>query len=72
MSEELEHLLRLAKRGQGDGASGGEKRINAIVETLLDHGFGNDDRAIAGVIQLTQAIHDKDFEVINQFWDAVA
>ncbi len=49
MSEELNHLLQLAKRGQGGGASGGEKRINAIVSMLLDHGFGNDDRATAGV-----------------------
>lgn len=69
MSEPLDHLYRLANRGAGGGASGGERRANAIVTCLMEHAHGIDETAMAGIKSLLIAIENRHFDVTDRFSD---
>lgn len=59
MTKNLEHFVRLAKRGQSPAASGGEARAWAIAQALLEHAPGLDETATAGIGELANLIGEK-------------
>jgi hypothetical protein len=56
MSQNLEHFIRLAARGQSPAASGGEARAWAIAAALVENTPGLDESAAAGIGELAELI----------------
>ena len=50
--DNLEHLLRLAKRGGYGGSSGGERRARLIVDCLMENVSNLDGNAVSGIAEL--------------------
>lgn len=51
MSPDLTHFLRLARRGAGVGASGGEGRAFRLVKAVIEDVPGIDGQAVDGLIE---------------------
>lgn len=56
MTPNIEHLLRLARRGYSPGSSGGEYRANQIVNNLLDGFVILDGKAQDGIAELVDLL----------------
>jgi hypothetical protein len=52
----LEHFIRLARRGDHRGASGGEKRAYRLAMVLLDELPGLDTRALQGMVLFAREV----------------
>ncbi len=58
MTNEAEHLLRVAQRGsRGKGASGGELRAFRIVDVLRRELYGLDEEALRGLHELIDSLY---------------
>lgn len=70
MTDELTHVLTLARRGAHPGASGGESRLYRIVDALRRDVYGLDSDTLRGVAELIALLRDKPFatrETIAEF-----
>jgi len=53
-TEQLDHFIRLARRGAGPGASGGERRANQLAVAMVEALPGLDAEAVTGMLQFAQ------------------
>lgn len=56
MSNELTHLLRLARAGHHSHASGAERQARKLVRCVLQNAIGLDGQATAGISDLIQLV----------------
>jgi hypothetical protein len=64
----IEHFVALARRGRGQGASGGERRAARLANAILENVPGMDGDAIVGVglfAQLTSAQYELACQLID-------
>lgn len=59
MSDDLKHFLKLAKRGSGNGASGGEKRAYRLAKAIEADAAGLDIQALNGLIDFVKLAAEK-------------
>lgn len=50
----LAHFISLARRGRGQGASGGERRAARLANAILENTPGLDGDAIEGILQFAR------------------
>lgn len=59
MTQNLEHLLTIARRGKHAGASGGEKQARKLVKCVLDNALGLDASASVGITELIDLVQSQ-------------
>lgn len=67
---DLNHLMQLAARGKGAGASGGERRAFRLVQCVLADVPGIDGSAMRGLLEWVEAVDQSPGESAD-VWDHV-